>query len=1480
MAVAEIKKYLQDVDKDLVSIENNLDKAHEGLAEIHEANEKNVDKSDSEQVKIVKALQISWKKDKDKYQTAKDAIGNCRKTISKIESDLDRLPKIKDPSDLHKKINTNIQLLEGYLITIKDNIAYVFTRSSKDSYPLANQPEFASAGISFASPTKALSGKIKSKIHDYSKIVESTRQDVIKKLGQRKDNLPQMGSAKPIQSKSSKIQESRNKLKSDIQASLQGDSKPFEKMSEGEKHNILKYVGGRKKADTKTDLEDSIYSKVGLGKDELLKLASNKESESNPMTKALVPYNPPSNKGQSSIAESISGSSSSMTKALAPYIPPASKPSPVSVASALPSMDNVLRQQQGLPASSSSSIYPDVTKLETSPMSTALAPYHGPNLKQIAAAKKLKAAMENSIIPQTTKKSIPRLTSGDKGFEKREAARKKLKAAMRKSSPNQKAIPLRGDKDFEDKQAALEEKKSFWQSTNFGQPGGTSGGGIGGGGLSGSSAKKAYNDIMNVRVVEIVPEPLDSLKTVFHSAMAEALDYYSASPKLKVHLESIGNNISQLLSSLFNQGNTPSPGQTTTNPGQTTPNTTNPGQTTSNQNNSTQTGSTTNNVPSPKDLDPFQKRLKKIYKEGEEEITFLYAKVNSFFPFFSTAQAKAKKTALATLKAGYDKFDEIYAATGSSYKGMAASVKEMFNISPMTVILAGATTAFMGLLGAATRLNSKIKEISAELGTSNMQSYEFFKNAMNAQTQYDNMYASLRDVRDVQKGILGDSGILLQVNDKALSSIADNAKNIGVSTEAAGAFTEALRTKGATDVEAANLMAASLELADKSKFIMPQSVMEDIAQNVEFSSKYFSGINKDSKSAQQHLVDTNLQVKALGLNFQKAAKMTQHLLSFEQSITAEVEASVALGRHVNIGKARELLLQDDIGGAMEQMMNEMGGYDAFQNNMDFAERQLLANAVGMEVSELEKSLYLRDKIGITNEEALNAAMKNSDYLDKVAGKDVELYKVEAKKVLAAEQFNTAVEKVSVAFKSSLLPILEAIVPIVEHVAWVINGIASLVKGIVGFPGKILNKITGKQANADESSSTSGLEATMNIGMISVMGGLLLKSLQGKLGSKLGEVVGKAKGGFDTLTGTLGTKTNPMYVISLGGGGIGGGVLDSVGGGGMGGRRAGLLKRLSTSKDVLDRAKAIQKIRDAKMSTPKTGAFSKIGQFLSKTKLPSLPKIGGLLAVVGAVGEVVSRKSQGQSNTQAFGATAAGAGGALLGAKGGALAGAAMGGAIGSVVPVIGNVVGAAVGGAIGGLAGGAAGYYGGAALVDSQFNKKPSSSYQTQPFQYQGMGLSATGSIYGGVNKQKSTGKPVQTFMADMLPTGFSAAGSIANNSPTVVKGSPVETFMADYTPSIFGTSMSSKYQGSGVVRNSEKSIIQSNSSKNVENQALLSRVLERYNGNDTDKNKSSDEWAKWLKIIAENSGKPSMAVFTPNNARPFLNYINSRNTQ
>ncbi len=78
----------------------------------------------------------------------------------------------------------------------------------------------------------------------------------------------------------------------------------------------------------------------------------------------------------------------------------------------------------------------------------------------------------------------------------------------------------------------------------------------------------------------------------------------------------------------------------------------------------------------------------------------------------------------------------------------------------------------------------------------------------------------------------------------------------------------------------------------------------------------------------------------------------------------------------------------------------------------------------------------------------------------------------------------------------------------------------------------------------------------------ILGALMIG--KSKAGGKLGEVVGKARGGLDAVTGALGSKSNPMYVRIVGGGGGAGGIgeiLDSAGGGGKKGGRAGFLKRI-------------------------------------------------------------------------------------------------------------------------------------------------------------------------------------------------------------------------------------------------------------------------------------------------------------------------------
>jgi hypothetical protein len=356
-------------------------------------------------------------------------------------------------------------------------------------------------------------------------------------------------------------------------------------------------------------------------------------------------------------------------------------------------------------------------------------------------------------------------------------------------------------------------------------------------------------------------------------------------------------------------------------------------------------------------------------------------------------------------------------------------------------------------------------------------------------------------------------------------------------------------------------------------------------------------------------------------------------------------------------------------------------------------------------------------------------------------------------------------------------------------------------------------------------------------MATVMGGQLLKMIKGPVGGKIGEVVGKARGSFDTLTGTLGTKSNPMYVISLGG----------SGGGGEGGGVSDLLGNLPDGVDVDGKNKKGRKGRRGRrgrgsrgpgvsapstppISTPKPGFLKGI---LSNAKglnfgsiVKNTLKTGGVASAVLGVMDYADRKGQGQSTAQA-------ASGAISGSLG-SLGGAALGAAIGTMLlPGIGTI--------IGGMLGGYAGHTAGSSMSDSFFNKKPSSSYETQPFQYQGMGLSATGSIYGGVNKPTAKGIPVETSMVDTTPTTLKPNFS-----------NPFNT-----TPNYGTTSMS------------RNSAIVNTTSKSVSASAMLQNTINNEKQKTDDALiKEAQEQTKLMQEMIKRLNQPALAFFNDEGRR------------
>ena len=130
------------------------------------------------------------------------------------------------------------------------------------------------------------------------------------------------------------------------------------------------------------------------------------------------------------------------------------------------------------------------------------------------------------------------------------------------------------------------------------------------------------------------------------------------------------------------------------------------------------------------------------------------------------------------------------------------------------------------------------------------------------------------------------------------------------------------------------------------KGIAPEAIFKDLAENADFFAA-------NMKAGTNNVRDTAIEARKLGLNLGTVAKISESLLDFESSIEKQMEASVLLGRQLNLDKARQLSFMDDQEGMMREILRQVGGEAEFGRMKGF-QRRALADAVGVSVSELSR----------------------------------------------------------------------------------------------------------------------------------------------------------------------------------------------------------------------------------------------------------------------------------------------------------------------------------------------------------------------------------------------------------------------------------------------------------------------------------------------------------------------------------------------
>ena len=93
--------------------------------------------------------------------------------------------------------------------------------------------------------------------------------------------------------------------------------------------------------------------------------------------------------------------------------------------------------------------------------------------------------------------------------------------------------------------------------------------------------------------------------------------------------------------------------------------------------------------------------------------------------------------------------------------------------------------------------------------------------------------------------------------------------------------------------------------------------------------------------------------RALGMDLAKVNNIADGLLDFESSIEAELEAQLLTGKNINLSKARELALNNDLEGVARELANQ-GASAAEFANMNRIQQNAMAKAMGMSREELGK----------------------------------------------------------------------------------------------------------------------------------------------------------------------------------------------------------------------------------------------------------------------------------------------------------------------------------------------------------------------------------------------------------------------------------------------------------------------------------------------------------------------------------------------
>ncbi len=442
-------------------------------------------------------------------------------------------------------------------------------------------------------------------------------------------------------------------------------------------------------------------------------------------------------------------------------------------------------------------------------------------------------------------------------------------------------------------------------------------------------------------------------------------------------------------------------------------------------------------------------------------------------PSFSAAGKEAESVAadLEKRKFGVDKFNQLrkegmgikdaLEASGSSVDdikafkrgdfskanrdaaGMSAGMKSMKNtlkktLGPMALLALAAKQLVTAMIGG----DKATGDLAKSMNISYKEALAMRRELRSAAIESGNNFVNTKQTQETLIAINQSLGTNVMLSNEMLTQFSEMREMAGFTNEELQGIAAISLTTGKSmnDITGEFMAQAKISATQNGVLLNEKDLLKDIGK--------VSAATTLSFSKQPGLIaEAVATAKSLGMELTKVDNIANSLLNFEDSISAELEAELLLNKDINLEKARQAALNNDLATVAREIADQIGSSAEFAE-MNRIQQEALAKSVGMNRDDLAETLFIQEQLaGATGEQA-----KKDEALIQQRIKAVGL--AQAQKELAqdgveglrqqasmADRLNAALDKLLSVFEMLAEPLLA----VFDILSPILNGIGQIVK---------------------------------------------------------------------------------------------------------------------------------------------------------------------------------------------------------------------------------------------------------------------------------------------------------------------------------------------------------------------------------------------------------------------------------------------------